>query len=156
MKSPLYQIVIGWLLTMGVMSAIDSRSIDRFTDMLWPALFFVALGLSGQAKRSQSHNAKKAGWIGYAFCTAIATFVIFNVVERVHLLHGDRYPTFLAKRLDEGRSIVSLQENECKGLLLMTIKQPGNNWILRCGDFWYRSHTFVTTVNPLAQEGAKQ
>jgi len=149
-----FQLVVGLLLTMGVIFGMGSRSVDQFIGFVWPALFFVALGLATDARKSGNRRARNSGTVLYVACTAVVTFFIFIGVERYYLVNGQGYPSFLAKDLElkEGESALQLRESECKNELISSFRKAKDLWVIRCGFDWYSGSTFISRTEPFPKQ----
>lgn len=150
MKGPIFQIGIGLWFSLAVMAGIESRSWGAFLAPFYIGLFFVALGLASDARRSGRRPWQVAGNVVIAGCGLLFVGSLMNTAERLYLVNGQSYPRLLARDVGaaDKATLDNLHRNQCKGELMEIYGKKGGLWVIRCGFSWVGGHTFVSDTNP--------
>lgn len=101
---------------------------------------------------------KKRGW-RLVSSLVIATYVLggllfaYGVWERWHFMETGETPAMFVTH-DYGDTfpageVERLRATACKDYGPLEIVQRPHGWTLRCGRFFWNSHTYVTTVDPI-------
>ncbi|MBK3865187.1 hypothetical protein G3A40_36135 [Paraburkholderia aspalathi] len=160
MKGPVFQIGIGIWFSLAATAGIEGRSWGAFFGPFVIGIFFLALGLAGDARRSERRPMRNAGTIVTIACAVIFVGAILNAGERLYLVNGGSYPRLLAHDLGAAdyKTLDRLHGSQCKGESMEIYGKSNSQWVIRCGFSWVDGHTFISTTNPYADvlKGAAQ
>lgn len=150
MKGPMFQLGIGIWFSMAAIAGIESRSWGAFSGPFVIGVFFLAIGLASDARRSQRRPLRVAGAIVMVACALIFLGALLNSAERVYLVNGSSYPSFLGRDLGAAdyKTLDRLHENQCKGDGMEIYGKADGKWVIRCGFLWLDGHTFISSTNP--------
>ncbi|MDN7664056.1 hypothetical protein [Burkholderia cenocepacia] len=152
MKRFWFQLTIGGWLGMGAFAGIVGRSWGSFGVFAAIAAYFFAIGAGREAGRSTRPPVRIAGNVVWAACALLFVGAALLAVERLYLVNGGSYPSFLAHDLGAASysTLEKLRLNECKGEGMEVYRKGDDRYVIRCGFSWIEGHTYISTANPYA------
>lgn len=87
-----------------------------------------------------------------SFITGAALLMLAGLLltaERLYLVNGATYPTFLAEDLGsiDANTLEYLHKTHCSGEP-MEIYRKRDFWVIRCGVAYLEGHTFISHTDP--------
>lgn len=146
MKHLWTQINLGALLGVAAFLGILQRSWESFFSVAGIAAFLAGGLLAAQWVLSPRRPLRVLGGIGcVAFCAVIIGWFLITA-ERMYLVNGSSYPTFLATDVGhvDSKQAEALRVGEQCHDQVLEIFEKTDFWILRCGYSYFDGHTFIS------------
>jgi len=155
MKSVGMQVGIGLWLAIAVFLGLVQRSWDTFFGFAGVALFFAGVALAGVAIKSKRKPVRVLGALGVIAFVAVIVGLLLSGAERLYLVNGSHYPSFMASDLGavDSKRMDEIRATSCPNAPL-EIFEKGNAqnryWVIRCGFAYYEGHTYISHTHPYA------
>ena len=148
------QLALGLILSTAVGLGITARSPESAWSLLIVGGFFMAPSFFGRGLAARNQNVRRLSGLAAFGWAVVLAFGLLLIVERLYYTNAETYPRWLATgKFQAGDSLESLRYGECKerGPIEISEKRDGV-YLLRCGNLWHDSKTYIANFNPVRTE----